>query len=341
MNKVKKIIKLSIEDSIDQIKRQTPNNSLIWKDYKFVVNDDIEEADYWVVYSKGRRKVENCNVNKKNIFFISGEPDSIYTYSKKFLKQFSLVIGVSRKFKHSKTLLSYPAVPWYVGISFFNNRKVNLSLNYNFFSKNNNKFKSNKISVISSNTSISKGHIKRINFVKELKLYFGDLIHIYGNGFNSFDDKWDVISSYKYHIVLENSKQDHYWTEKLSDTFLSNTYPIYYGAENINEYFDEKSMSTIDIDNINYSINKIESILRDNLFSKHFDKILESKNRVLNKYNLVNLITSICEKYGHTNYNKTKIRIKDELSFINIDKLFTKIRRAYYNFKYKINFFEK
>ena len=218
---------------------------------------------------------------------------------------------------------------------------MNLSLNYNFFSKNNNKFKSNKISVISSNTSISKGHIKRINFLKELKLYFGDLIHIYGNGFNSFDDKWDVISSYKYHIVLENSKQDHYWTEKLSDTFLSNTYPIYYGAENINEYFDEKSMSTIDIDNINYSINKIESILRDNLFSKHFDKILESKNRVLNKYNLVNLITSICEKYGHTNYNKTKIRIKDELSFINIDKLFTKIRRAYYNFKYKINFFEK
>jgi hypothetical protein len=50
--------------------------------------------------------------------------------------------------------------------------------------------------------------------------------------------KRDLFSSYQFHLAIENSRQDNYYTEKLIDCLISKTIPIYYGCPNIGDYFD-------------------------------------------------------------------------------------------------------
>lgn len=49
--------------------------------------------------------------------------------------------------------------------------------------------KTKLISVITSNKAFTKGHLKRIEFVEKLKAYYGDKLDVFGQGFNSFEDK--------------------------------------------------------------------------------------------------------------------------------------------------------
>tara|TARA_A100001201_G_scaffold3086_1_gene7316 strand:+ start:2281 stop:3060 length:780 start_codon:yes stop_codon:yes gene_type:complete len=48
----------------------------------------------------------------------------------------------------------------------------------------------------------------------------------------------DEMMYYNYHIAMENSRHENYFTEKLIDCFLTKTIPIYYGCPNISDYFD-------------------------------------------------------------------------------------------------------
>jgi hypothetical protein len=51
-------------------------------------------------------------------------------------------------------------------------------------------------------------------------------------------DKFELFERYQYSLVIENSSQPNYFTEKLIDCLLTKTIPIYYGCPNISEYFD-------------------------------------------------------------------------------------------------------
>jgi hypothetical protein len=51
-------------------------------------------------------------------------------------------------------------------------------------------------------------------------------------------DKFDLFETYQYSLVIENSSQQHYFTEKLIDCLITKTIPIYYGCPNIADYFD-------------------------------------------------------------------------------------------------------
>ena len=43
-------------------------------------------------------------------------------------------------------------------------------------------------------------------------------------------------------VTVMNAKHDHYFTETLVDTFRCGTIPIFWGCENIGEYFNEKGI---------------------------------------------------------------------------------------------------
>lgn len=63
--------------------------------------------------------------------------------------------------------------------------------------------------------------------------------------FGSFDGgtylkfKSDSLVDYRYQIVVENDIKPYYFTEKILDCFASMTIPIYYGATEIGNYFDQ------------------------------------------------------------------------------------------------------
>ena len=50
--------------------------------------------------------------------------------------------------------------------------------------------------------------------------------------------KYILFENYQYHIVIENTRETNCFSEKLIDCLITKTIPIYYGCENIGEYFD-------------------------------------------------------------------------------------------------------
>jgi hypothetical protein len=65
-----------------------------------------------------------------------------------------------------------------------------------------------------------------------------------------FDDviveKRDPLFSHMFHLAVENFKCDNYFTEKLIDCFISKTIPIYFGTDDISEYFNKEGMILVD-----------------------------------------------------------------------------------------------
>ena len=71
-----------------------------------------------------------------------------------------------------------------------------------------------------------------------MKSHFGSQLDWYGNGVNEIQRKHEGILDYKYHIVLENESRNNLISEKIFDSMLGLSVPIYYGAPNISEYFN-------------------------------------------------------------------------------------------------------
>ena len=58
------------------------------------------------------------------------------------------------------------------------------------------------------------------------------------------NQKYRALKEYRFSIVIENCKEDYYFTEKLIDCFLSGTIPIYYGCPSIGDFFNSQGILT-------------------------------------------------------------------------------------------------
>lgn len=112
-------------------------------------------------------------------------------------------------------------------------------------------------------------------------------------------DKIQFLTSYKFSIAMENSGSDGYLSEKIMQSFLSGTIPIYYGDYMLDEYFNPKSFILIkgekDIQN------KIDYIKQIDNDEKLYKSILKEKVintwTILEKYNeLISFVNHIFEQ---------------------------------------------
>jgi len=113
-----------------------------------------------------------------------------------------------------------------------------------------------KLSMIVSQLNYAVGiYQKRFSLLN--KILASDLdIDIYGWGLSIedprykgyIDYKFTGLLPYEYSIAIENSAEKNYITEKFVDCVLCNTVPIYHGAPNISEVYDERYFRTIDLD---------------------------------------------------------------------------------------------
>lgn len=70
-----------------------------------------------------------------------------------------------------------------------------------------------------------------------------DVIDFYGSGCGKeLEYKVDAIKDYMFTIVIENSIESDYFTEKLLDCFLTGTIPIYVGSKTTQDYFDSNGI---------------------------------------------------------------------------------------------------
>lgn len=318
-----------------------PNWQNKWKNCEFFLNDpEISKADYWVVVDDVDLDEEYCEVDSRNIIFMTGEPQSIRRYDSlpEFVKQFGRVYSSHHDFKHPKVFPCRPPINWWIdGGSPIKSKEEfqqwqGDGLGYDDFKKLKEVPKEKLLSVFCSNKFFTEGHKARFNFCKKLKEHFKDQIDWFGAGINPIDSKWNGIAPYKYHIVLENFNNPDYWTEKLIDPLMVITYPIYSGATNIDKYFPQNHIPTIDIKYPRTAIAKIEKLISEKTYERNTDQLLQMRDLVMDKYNLFNLIYEITQsdKNFGLNDQKQMHKIKKEKLFIlQNSRLPTKSRKKF------------
>lgn len=101
--------------------------------------------------------------------------------------------------------------------------------------------KTRPASLIASAKRDWEGHRLRHLIVDHIRSSGLD-VDIMGRGYRPFADKADGLAPYRYSVVIENTREPSYFTEKLVDALLCNTVPIYWGAPDIAEFFDVSGM---------------------------------------------------------------------------------------------------
>jgi hypothetical protein len=304
--------------------RQTPNFSQIWGDYKFIIDDNLKECDFWVIYTDYELIEETVKCNPKNVIFIPGECyNTSPKFSQNFLDQFGTIITVQREIKHKNIIYSHNANPWFIGKSF---DELNLLKTPK---------KTKLISVISSNKAFTEGHKKRLEFVEKLKNHFGEELDVYGRGINDFDDKWEVLADYKYSIAIENDYCEDWVTEKFFDCLYAHTLPFYYGCPNLERIVDKKSFIRIDINNFEDSIKVIEDSITNQEFEKRIEALQKESFDSLNRDQFFPFLENILNQMN-VMPKKQSIKLKSDFEINKSNKLFMFINKI----KQKIKSFQ-
>jgi hypothetical protein len=103
------------------------------------------------------------------------------------------------------------------------------------------------VAVISNNSSYFRLHfINLLNKYKKVDMA-GKVLNNVGG---AIKNKIEFLSSYKFSIAMENSDGDGYLSEKIIDSFVSGTIPIYYGDYMIDEYINPKTYILIKVKKI-------------------------------------------------------------------------------------------
>ena len=275
---------------------QTPGGRGQWKDATFFLNEEVAECDAWIVY-EGLFGKETTRCPANQVMLITGEPSDIRIYEPGWLRSFDRVRTVQPDITHPRRAVGHTALPWYLGPG------------YDQLSSGDFPVKTDHISVICSNKAMIGGHRRRLRFVEQL-LEFSPMPR-FGRGFRDLPDKWEGLAPFRYSVAVENSRHDHYWTEKIADCFLAGTVPIYWGAPNIRDYFPADSMIVIDtLDPVEVA-RIIKTEATPDAYQRRLPALREAKRRVLEEYNLFEVAYQMA-KAGQTGRPAVPITLNHE-----------------------------
>jgi hypothetical protein len=100
-------------------------------------------------------------------------------------------------------------------------------------------YKKNQISYLTSNKNFTSGHTFRQNIWEFFNTndFEGDYQFLLHKSPPRIDKEL-IFNNAKFSIIVENTNQHNYFSEKLIDCISTRTIPIYCGCPNISEYFD-------------------------------------------------------------------------------------------------------
>ena len=284
------------------------------------VSDDCDDYD-WVVFLH-HSSVSNKFISKvprSQCIYISMEPsESICNVSNDFLRQFGTIVSPDKSLDHENQIY-YNVHTWWIGLDVRLNKgshkiSYNSGIDYDFLKNKEPLKKANRVSTISSSKIIFDGHRTRNNLISDLSVSeISDSLDIFGNGYNRFTDKYDIISDRMFHLVVENTRCENYWSEKIADVYLADSMPIYYGCPNISNYFDKDSLVILESLESEYVISAIKRIIHNEGLYFNSESIKKAKVSVIDKYNFFNFISSCC--FG-SNLERSSHVIKTNTYFV-------------------------
>lgn len=101
--------------------------------------------------------------------------------------------------------------------------------------------KTKNVSMIYSDKKHLSGHALRHQVANEVQG-----IDLFGRGTSRpIEYKEEALTEYRFSVVIENSKAQNYFTEKIVDCFAVGTIPIYWGCPNIGDFFDIRGIIVV------------------------------------------------------------------------------------------------
>jgi hypothetical protein len=111
--------------------------------------------------------------------------------------------------------------------------------------------------------------------------------------------KIELFREEQYSLVIENSRQNNYFTEKLCDCLITKTIPIYYGCPNIADYFDTTGWIILEQDSVDELVSKL-SHLTPEYYSRCMQTILKNYDTTLQYINFQDNINKVlCKLPGY------------------------------------------
>jgi hypothetical protein len=261
----------------DQSFLQRFSRDSTWKDLQFVPGE-VTDADWFVTYDAPPGHTSTRVPKERRIIFVT-EPPQIKNYYSHFINQFGIAVSPRplKGFK-GKWIQRPAALNWYFGRTIEELKSADYSE------------KLFDLSVVCSSARKFHEHRRRFEFVSKLKEILGERLHWYGRGIRDIDTKAEALIPYRYSIAIENNYIEHFWTEKIADTFLGCAFPFYIGTPNLERYFDPRSFQYLDLDDPVRSAKIIEKTIEAKTFEKRLPLIREAREKVLMEYNFLNQI---------------------------------------------------
>ena len=265
-------------DVLTRYAKQTPGSSGKWKN--LAGTDDSTNADYYIV-------LEGTKISTPldRTIYIKREPDFIRPLQNlpyKHVIDFRVMNG---------------------GVTYWIEKTYNELKQLRYPSK------TKLVSCVVSNKHNHREQYVRSLFRNNLKFDFRSIfrtfpkIDLYGRGhdrdyfgesykgelnYNGFC-KYKGLVEYSYTIVLENSVQPNYWTEKLADAYLAWCMPIYWGCPNVFDYFPAGSARVISLDSSD-PVRDIKKIISQPVTNEEKKLIGECRELILDRYNIWEVI---------------------------------------------------
>jgi hypothetical protein len=252
--------------------RQTINNSGVWNDIKVTLN--INESDYVIVLDNTEEPIPK----DKKIIFLGREPNHILS------RDNSLKFKDCYNFLHHEFNNCWLAQTWWVDMGYETIDDTP-------------PLKTKTLTVIDSGKDMVKGHKDRSNIINKLILKYPNDIDVYGKitqgkenkkPFKTFLPNKNKISGlidYKYSLVIENGSTDYYFSEKISDSIMCWTMPIYWGCKKIDRFLPKGSYINFDINESNVE-DKIIEISKSSYAEDNIDNLIKARKLIMNKYNI-------------------------------------------------------
>tara|TARA_Y100000766_G_scaffold261297_1_gene251717 strand:- start:302 stop:1105 length:804 start_codon:yes stop_codon:yes gene_type:complete len=94
------------------------------------------------------------------------------------------------------------------------------------------------ISLIASMKNDLEGHKLRHKLISFDKSHTHQFLTPLGRAYEQFENMVSALAPFQYSVVIENSIEPHYFSEKILNCLACKTIPIYWGHESIKQYFD-------------------------------------------------------------------------------------------------------
>jgi hypothetical protein len=254
---------------------QTPGGSGRWDDIWFTLED--RPTDYVIVLNRPQEPL-SVRVRPSRVWgLIQEPPNQLYAPMHRGQRAFAKILTSDERLRQARYVRSHPALPWFVEKSY-----DDLSTNFKCLLPD----KKDAVCCVTSANVMFKGHVQRLQMLRDLRENDKVLLEVFGRGIRRIDTKWDVLSRYKYALVLENHVSNWYWSEKLADCFLAGTFPFYIGCPRIGSYFPADALLLLNGRSAEEIGDQIRAAMARRTWENSLGALAEARDRVLNQYSM-------------------------------------------------------